>query len=40
LVIVDRFYFLVDLMIMDVEEDSKVPLILGRPFIKIVKVIS
>ncbi|GJT92361.1 putative nucleotidyltransferase, ribonuclease H [Tanacetum coccineum] len=33
LVKVDRFVFLVDFVILDMDEDSKVPLILGRPFL-------
>ncbi|GJY00975.1 reverse transcriptase domain-containing protein [Tanacetum coccineum] len=32
LVEVGKFTFLVDFMILEMEEDSKVPLILGRPF--------
>jgi len=39
LVKVDKFYFLVDFVIMDMEEDSEVPLFLGRPFMKTAKVI-
>ncbi|XP_027932712.1 uncharacterized protein LOC114188313 [Vigna unguiculata] len=39
LVKLDKFYFHVDFVIMDLEEDSKVPLILGRPFMKKTKVI-
>jgi len=39
LIKVDKFYFLVDFMVMDTAEDAKVPLILGRPFMKIVRVI-
>jgi len=34
LVKVDKFYFRVDFVIMDIEEDVEVPLILGRPFMK------
>ncbi|XP_057444140.1 uncharacterized protein LOC130736318 [Lotus japonicus] len=30
---VDKFVFPVDFVILDMEEDSKVPLILGRPFL-------
>ena len=33
LVRVDKFVFPVDFVILDMEEDSKVPLILGRPFL-------
>nr|KYP43990.1 hypothetical protein KK1_034512 [Cajanus cajan] len=39
LVKVDKFFFLVDFVVMDMEEDSKVPLILSRPFMKTAKVI-
>lgn len=39
LVKVDKFMFLVDFVVMDIEEDVKVPLILGRPFVKTAKVI-
>ena len=39
LVKVDKFLFLVDFVVMDIEEDAEVPLILGRPFMKIAKVI-
>ena len=39
LVKVDKFLFSVDFVVMDIEEDVDVPLILGRPFMKIVKVI-
>ncbi|XP_029130247.1 uncharacterized protein LOC109813542 [Cajanus cajan] len=39
LVKVDKFLFLVDFVVMDIEEDSEVPLILGRPFMKTAKVI-
>jgi len=35
---VDKFYFLVDFVIMDIEEDVEVPLILGRPFMKTAKI--
>nr|GEV36997.1 hypothetical protein [Tanacetum cinerariifolium] len=34
LVKVDRFVFLVDFVILDIDEDSKVPFILGRPFLE------
>ena len=30
---VDKFIFLVDFVVLDMEEDEKVPLILGRPFL-------
>ena len=33
LVKVDKFYFPVDFIVLDMEEDSNVPLILGRPFL-------
>jgi len=39
LVKVDKFLFPVDFVVMDIEEDVKVPLILGRPFMKTAKVI-
>ncbi|XP_020201932.1 uncharacterized protein LOC109787777 [Cajanus cajan] len=39
LVKVDKFFFPVDFVVMDMEEDSEVPLILGRPFMKTAKVI-
>ena len=39
LVKVDKFLFLVDFVVMDIEEDVDVPLILGRPFMKTAKVI-
>jgi len=39
LVKVDKFTFLMDFVILDMEEDTKVPLILGRPFMKTVRVI-
>lgn len=38
LVKVDKFLFSVDFVVMDIEKDVKVPLILERPFMKIVKV--
>ncbi|GKC33561.1 reverse transcriptase domain-containing protein [Tanacetum coccineum] len=34
LVEVGKFTFLVDFVILEMEEDSKVPLILGRPFLR------
>jgi len=39
LVKVDKFTFPVDFVILDMEEDTEVPLILGRPFIKTARVI-
>jgi len=36
---VDKFLFLVDFVVMDMEEDAEVRLILGRPFMKTAKVI-
>jgi len=39
LVKVDKFLFRVDFVVMVIEEDVDVPLILGRPFMKIAKVI-
>ena len=33
LVKVDKFIFLVDFIVLDMEEDLEVPLILGRPFL-------
>ena len=39
LVKVDKFMFPVDFVVMDIEEDTEVPLILGRPFMKMAKVI-
>jgi len=30
---IDKFYFPVDFIVLDMEEDSNVPLILGRPFL-------
>ncbi|XP_068503639.1 uncharacterized protein [Phaseolus vulgaris] len=39
LVKVDKFLFPVDFVVMDIEEDVEVPLILGRLFMKTVKVI-
>ena len=36
---VDKFMFSVDFVILDMKEDEEVPLILGRPFMKIAKVI-
>lgn len=34
LVNMDKFLFLVDFVVMDIEDDDDVPLILGRPFLK------
>ncbi|KAL2317377.1 hypothetical protein Fmac_031253 [Flemingia macrophylla] len=39
LVKVDKFLFPVDFVVMDMEEDTEVPLILGRPFMKTARVI-
>jgi len=39
LVKVGEFTFPVNLIVMDMEEDTKVPLILGKPFMKAAKVI-
>ncbi|XP_014499202.1 uncharacterized protein LOC106760253 [Vigna radiata var. radiata] len=39
LVKVDKFLFPVDFVIMEMEEDIDVPLILGRPFMKIARVL-
>jgi len=39
LVKVDKIISLVDFFVIDIEENIDVPLILGRPFIKIAKVI-
>jgi hypothetical protein len=33
LIKVDKFYFPVDFVVLDMDEDEKVPLILGRPFL-------
>ncbi|XP_019451718.1 PREDICTED: uncharacterized protein LOC109353812 [Lupinus angustifolius] len=38
LVKVDKLVFLVDFVIMDIEDDVEVPLILGRPFMKTARV--
>ena len=35
LVKVDKFIFLVDFVVLDMEEDREIPLILGRPFLAI-----
>ncbi|KAK5771028.1 hypothetical protein PVK06_047201 [Gossypium arboreum] len=39
LVKIDKFIFPVDLIILDIEEDSNTPLILGRPFLTTAKTI-
>ncbi|XP_014511653.1 uncharacterized protein LOC106770353 [Vigna radiata var. radiata] len=39
LVKVDKFLFLVDFVILEMEEDVNVPLILGRPFMKTARVL-
>jgi len=39
LVKVDKFIFPVDFVIVDIEEDTEVPLILGRPFKKTTRVV-
>jgi len=39
LVKVDKFTFPVDFVVMDMKEDEDVPLILGRPFMKIARII-
>ncbi|XP_076945468.1 uncharacterized protein LOC143616556 [Bidens hawaiensis] len=39
LVKVDKFVFLVDFMVPDMEADEKVPIILGRPFLRTAKVL-
>ncbi|XP_074360092.1 uncharacterized protein LOC141700173 [Apium graveolens] len=33
LVTVEKFYILVDFVVLDMEEDSQIPIILGRPFL-------
>ena len=38
-VIVEKFYILMDFVVLDMEEDSQIPIILGRPFLCIVGVI-
>ena len=35
LVKVDKFIFLVDFVVLDMEEDREAPIILGRPFLAI-----
>ena len=39
LVKIDKFVFSVDFVILDMDEDSKVPLILGRPFLNTARTI-
>ncbi|KAG8491021.1 hypothetical protein CXB51_014153 [Gossypium anomalum] len=39
LVKIDKFIFLVDFIILDIEEDSNTPLILGRPFLETARTI-
>ena len=39
LVKVDKFVFPIDFVTKDIEEDLEVPLILGRPFMKMARVI-
>ena len=39
LVKVDKFIFLVDFVVMDIEEDKEVPVILDRPFMKTTKFV-
>ena len=39
LVKVDKFIFPVDFVIVDMKEDEEVPLILGRPFMKMARII-
>ena len=39
LIKVDKFTFHVDFFVMDMKEDEEVPLILGRPFMKTVRII-
>ena len=35
LVKVDKFIFLIDFIVLDMEEDKEIPIILGRPFLAI-----
>ena len=37
LVKVDKFIFLIDFIVLDMEENQEVPLILGRPFLAVVR---
>ena len=39
LVQIDKFIFLVDFVVLDMDEDSEVPLILGRPFLATARTI-
>ena len=39
LVKIDKFIFLVDFVVLDIEEDYMVPLILGKPFLTIVRAL-
>ena len=39
LVKIDKFIFLVDFVILDMDEDVEVPLILGQPFLATTRVI-
>ena len=39
LIKVDKFIFLVDFVVLDMEEDENVPLILGRPFLAITRAL-
>jgi hypothetical protein len=39
LVRIDRFIFPADFVVLDMDEDAKVPLILGRPFLATAKAI-
>lgn len=39
LMYIDKFSFSVDFMILDIKADPKMPLILGRPFIKIERML-
>ena len=36
---VDKFIFPMDFVVMDIKEDEKVPLILDKPFMKIVRLL-
>ena len=39
LVKVDKFIFLVDFVVLDMEEDREIPLILGQPFLATAKAL-
>lgn len=39
LVKVDKFLFPIDFTVMDIEDDNDVPLILGRPYMKIARMV-